>query len=227
MGIIVINPTFDSVGETKITSYNYDAEFGQAIAGVASVQTKSGTNRFRGSVFEYLQRDRFQARNPFSQASLNPLTGKFIPDTKRDQFGGSIGGPIIRERFFFFGDYQGTRATQGGSRLLTVPTALARTGNLSEYGIPIYNPATGLHMRGTYHSGLRSWTNVGGERLFINAGLECFEVDSSPNWCRHCRQFRRGRQRDFQQRYFQYSPRRQALRQVQSVWTFQSGQVSI
>ncbi|MGB7207796.1 MAG: TonB-dependent receptor [Pyrinomonadaceae bacterium] len=141
LGIIVINPTFDSVGETKITSSNYDAEFGQAIAGVASVQTKSGTNNFRGSVFEYLQRDRFQARKPFDQFRLDPLTGKAIPDTKRDQFGGSIGGPIIKNRFFFFGDYQGTRATQGGSKLLTVPTALARTGNLSEYGITITNPS--------------------------------------------------------------------------------------
>lgn len=152
LGIIVINPTFDSVGETKITSSNYDAEFGQAIAGVASVQTKSGTNKFRGSAFEYLQRDRFQARSPFSQSTVNPLTGKAIPDTKRDQFGGSIGGPIIKERLFFFGDYQGTRATQGGSRLLTVPTAAARTGDLSAYfpvNTPtnttgIYNPATGL-----------------------------------------------------------------------------------
>ncbi len=144
LGIIVINPTFDSIGETKITSANYDAEFGQAIAGVASVQTKSGTNSFRGSLFEYLQRDRFQARNPFSQATANSLTGKFIPDTKRDQFGGSIGGPIIKNRLFFFGDYQGTRATQGGSKLLTVPTALARTGNLSEYGTDFLNPATGL-----------------------------------------------------------------------------------
>ena len=62
LGIIVINPTFESVGETKITSSNYDAEFGQAIAGVASVQTKSGTNSFHGSAFEYLQRDRFQLK---------------------------------------------------------------------------------------------------------------------------------------------------------------------
>jgi hypothetical protein len=144
LGIIVINPTFESVGETKITSSNYDAEFGQAIAGVASVQTKSGTNSFRGSVFEYLQRDRFQARNPFSQATANSLTGKFIPDTKRDQFGGSIGGPIVKDKAFFFFDYQGTRAKQGGSKLLTVPTAAARTGNLSAYGVPIFNPTTGL-----------------------------------------------------------------------------------
>ena len=140
LGIIVINPTFESIGETKITSSNYDAEFGQAIAGVASVQTKSGTNKFRGSAFEYLQRDRFQARNPFTQATKNAQTGKFIPATKRDQFGFSIGGPVIKDRFFFFGDYQGTRATQGGSRLLTVPTAQARTGNLSEYGVTITNP---------------------------------------------------------------------------------------
>ncbi|MBS1796344.1 MAG: TonB-dependent receptor [Acidobacteria bacterium] len=148
LGIIVINPTFDSVGETKITSSNYDAEFGQAIAGVASVQTKSGTNDFHGSAFEYLQRDRFQARNPFSQSTPNALTGKLIPATKRDQFGGSIGGPIAKNKAFFFGDYQGTRATQGGSKLLTVPTALARTGNLSEYGVNIFNPTTGLQYTG-------------------------------------------------------------------------------
>ena len=148
LGIIVINPTFDSVGETKITSQNYDAEFGQAIAGVASVQTKSGTNSFRGSVFEYAQRDRFQARNPFSQSKVDPITQKAIPATKRDQFGGSIGGPIIKNKLFFFGDYQGTRATQGGSKLLTLPTVLARTGNLSEYGTTITNPATGLPYAG-------------------------------------------------------------------------------
>ena len=67
LGIIVINPNLEAIGETKITSQNYDAEFGQAIAGVVSVQTKSGTNEFHGSAFEFLQRDRFQARNPFTQ----------------------------------------------------------------------------------------------------------------------------------------------------------------
>src|SRR5205814_4603543 len=86
LGIIVINPNFEAIGETKITSQNYDAEFGQAIAGVASVQTKSGTNDLHGSLFEFRQNDVLQARNPFSQATRNPLTGKFVPDTLKNQF---------------------------------------------------------------------------------------------------------------------------------------------
>lgn len=144
LGIIVINPNFEAVGETKITSQNYDAEFGQAIAGVASVQTKSGTNGFHGSLFEFRQNDVLQARNPFSQAQPDSVTGKLLPDTLKNQFGGSIGGPIVRNRAFFFGDYQGTRSKVGGSRLLTVLTAAARTGDFSAYGRPIYDPLTGL-----------------------------------------------------------------------------------
>jgi len=143
LGIIVINPTLESIGETKITSQNYDAEFGQATAGVVSVQTKSGTNAFFGSGFEFFQSDRFQARNPFTQFQPDPLTGRFIPETRRNQFGGSIGGPIRQNQWFFFGDYQGTRSTTGGSRLLTVPTVAARGGNLSAYGVNIYDPLTG------------------------------------------------------------------------------------
>jgi outer membrane receptor protein involved in Fe transport len=148
LGIIVINPNFESIGETKITSQNYDAEFGQAIAGVVSVQTKSGTNEFHGSLFEFRQNDVLQARNPFSQFQKDPLTGKAIPDTLKNQFGGSIGGPIRKEKMFFFGDYQGTRSKVGGSRLLTVPTRLARTGNLSEYGVRIFDPLTGQEFAG-------------------------------------------------------------------------------
>ncbi|MGH9914795.1 MAG: TonB-dependent receptor domain-containing protein, partial [Pyrinomonadaceae bacterium] len=142
-GIIVINPNFEAVGETKITSQNYDAEFGQATAGVVSVQTKSGTNELHGSVFAFRQSDELQARNSFSQDRPSPATGKLIPDSLRNQFGGSIGGPIIKEKLFFFGDYQGTRSKTGGTQLVTVPTDLARTGDLSEYGINIFDPLTG------------------------------------------------------------------------------------
>ena len=143
LGIIVINPNFEAIGETKITSQNYDAEFGQATAGVVSVQTKSGTNNLHGSGFEFYQNDALQARNPFTQATRNSQTGRFLPETKKNQFGGSLGGPIQKDRVFIFGDYQGTRSNVGGSKLLTVPTAAARNGDLSAYGTNIYDPATG------------------------------------------------------------------------------------
>jgi len=143
LGIIVINPTLESIQETKITSQNYDAEFGQATAGVVSVQTKSGTNELHGSAFEFFQSDKFQSRNPFTQFAPDPLTGRFLPETKKNQFGASAGGPIRENKWFIFGDYEGTRSTVGGSRLVTVPTAAARAGDFSAYGVSIFDPATG------------------------------------------------------------------------------------
>ncbi|MBO0721194.1 MAG: TonB-dependent receptor, partial [Blastocatellia bacterium] len=141
LGIIVVNPNFEAIGETKVTSQNYDAEFGQAIAGVVSVSTKSGSNNFHGSAYDFRLNDVLQARDPFTQSQRNPQ-GKFIPDTLHDQFGGAVGGPILKNRLFFFADYDGIRSKNGGSRLLTVPTAAARTGNLSAYGVNIYDPNT-------------------------------------------------------------------------------------
>jgi hypothetical protein len=143
LGIIVINPTLESIAETKITSQNYDAEFGQATAGVVSVQTKSGANQPFGSAFWFHQDDRLQARNPFTQFREDPLTGRFLPETSKNQFGGSVGGPIVQNQWFFFGDYQGSRDTVGGSRLVTVPTAAARAGDFSAYGVDIFDPQTG------------------------------------------------------------------------------------
>jgi Carboxypeptidase regulatory-like domain/TonB dependent receptor len=144
LGIIVVNPNFDAIAETKITSQNYDAEFGQATAGVVSVQTKSGSNSLHGTLFEFYQNESTQSANPFTQTQPDPITGKLIPETSRNQFGGSFGGPIRRDRAFFFGDYQGTRSKVGGSRILTVPTEAARRGDLSAYGANIYDPLTGV-----------------------------------------------------------------------------------
>ncbi len=138
LGIAVINPSLESIAEAKVTSQNFGAEFGQAVAGVVSVQTRSGTNRFAGSAFEQYQGDRFQARNPFTQPPDAEL-----PESRRHLFGAALGGPIRRDRAFFFADYQGQRSTVGNSRLLTVPTARARTGDLSEYGVAIFDPASG------------------------------------------------------------------------------------
>ncbi len=143
LGIIVINPTLESAVESKITTQNYDAEFGLAIAGVVTAQTKSGSNNLHGSLFEFRRNDETSARNPFSQATNNSLTGKAIPDTLWNQFGGSAGWRLKKDKNFIFGDYQGTRRKNGGSVLTTVPTLLARTGDLSEYGRNIYDPNTG------------------------------------------------------------------------------------
>jgi hypothetical protein len=109
LGIIVVNPNLDAVTEAKIATQNYDAEFGQAIAAVVTAQTKSGGNSFHGSGFWLRRNDELAARNPFTESTKNPLTGKFKPDSLRNQFGGSIGGPVIKNKWFFFGDYQGSR----------------------------------------------------------------------------------------------------------------------
>src|SRR5712664_1350488 len=154
LGIIVINPTLESVTEAKMTSQNYDAEFGQAIAGVVASQTKSGTNSLHGSVFGFRRSDATQARDPFSQSpsKANPITGRTIPPILNGQYGASIGGPIIKDKLFFFGDYQATRSKIGSSFLQSVPSALVRStcGNgsspicdLSEYSSFVYDPTTG------------------------------------------------------------------------------------
>ena len=124
-GVAVINPNLDAVSEEKVTSQNYDAEFGKAVAGLGTAQTKSGSNVFHGTAFEYRRSDAQQARDPFANATPDSLTGKYLAPTLHNQFGGSVGGPIIKERVFFFGDYQGLREKTGTATLTTVPTQLA------------------------------------------------------------------------------------------------------
>jgi hypothetical protein len=146
LGIIVINPALDSITETHITTQNYDAEFGVATAGLVVVSTKSGSNEFHGSAFEYLRNNSpgFQdyARNPFNGAENNS-----VPAVKWNQFGGSVGGPLIKNKLFWFGDAQLTRRRTGSSVKTSVPSVAARGGNLSEFlanpSDQIYDPKTG------------------------------------------------------------------------------------
>ena len=148
LGLIVINPTLESVTEAKITTANYDAEFG-ATAGVISAQTKSGTNTYKGSVSHFLRNDAFNARNPFTQFQPIIGTDRYIPVTQWNQFGGSFGGPFMQNKLFFFGDYQGTRRNTGGSALLRVPTAAERQGDLSGLGVDIFDPGRRGDARGS------------------------------------------------------------------------------
>lgn len=144
LGWLVINPTLESVTEAKITTANYDAEFGVASAGVVSAQTKSGTNTMHGSAFEFLRNNVMQARNPFTQSRvITGTNGRTIPLTQWNQFGGSIGGAIIKNKLFYFGDFQGTRRNTGGGGLFRVPSAEERQGDLSALNVPIYDPLSG------------------------------------------------------------------------------------
>ncbi len=169
LGIIVVNPNLDAIQETKIDLQNYDAEFGKALGGVVTVQTKSGSNDLHGSGFWFRRTDATAARDPFTQFAL--VDGRYIPSDRWQQFGGTIGGPILKNKLFFFGDYQATREGTGTTNLLTVPTAeMASTCNsstnaasatpgfcdLSQYltaglagGGQVYNPTTGNTSAGT------------------------------------------------------------------------------
>jgi hypothetical protein len=126
LGIIVINPTLDSIGELKVTTQNYDAEFGGAAGGIISASTKSGSNKFHGDAFWFRHSGEQLARDPFAQSLPDPVTGRFIPGALYSQFGGSLGGPIIHNKTFFFVDYQGLRQRLGSSLLLSVPTNTVR-----------------------------------------------------------------------------------------------------
>lgn len=121
LAIAIINPNIDSIQELKVTTSNYDAEFGSVAAALMQATTKSGTNELHGSGFEYVQNNIFNSANPFTQLK---------PPIRWNQFGGSIGGPIKKNKLFFFGDYQGSRQRNGASLLTTVPTTAERGGNL-------------------------------------------------------------------------------------------------
>jgi hypothetical protein len=129
LGIIVINPNSDSMSEAKIATQNFDAEFGKAVASVVTVQTKSGSNSFHGTAFDNRESAANLARDPFSQPGSGP-----IPAALKNQFGGSIGGPILKDRLFFFADYQGVRQKVGYSTVQTVPTAQLVSSCLSGNG---------------------------------------------------------------------------------------------
>jgi hypothetical protein len=118
LGIIIVNPNLDAIAEAKIALQDYDAESGKATSGVVKVQTKSGSNEFHGSGFYFYRSSDQQARDPFTNKPGVPLA-----DASWKQFGGAVGGPIIKNKLFFFGDYQGTQQQQGITNLYTVPTS--------------------------------------------------------------------------------------------------------
>src|SRR3982075_2335577 len=112
----------DAIQEFSVLTSNYSAEYGKTSGGVVNAVTRSGTNIFHGNAYEFLRNSRLDARNYFDRFKIPPF--------KRNQFGGSIGGPIFKNRTFFFADFEGIRQSKGISALTTVPTNAARSGQL-------------------------------------------------------------------------------------------------
>jgi hypothetical protein len=143
---IVVNPNPDAVEEFKILTNNYDAQYGRTSGGIVNQVTKSGTNAFHGDAFEFLRNTELNARDYFLPSTLPKQA------FQRNVFGGTIGGPIKKDKMFFFAAYQGWRSREGQtSPVLTVLSPAERTGNFAE-------------VCGSYDAG-GNCTAAGGEQL--------------------------------------------------------------
>jgi hypothetical protein len=136
MGAAIV-PNLDSIREFRVLTSNFDAEYGNFSGGQVLVTTKSGTNELHGSAFEFLRNTDLDARNYFA-------ADRAMYD--RNQFGATVGGPIRKDKVFFFADYQGTRMTQGvDTGLISVPSLQNRTGNFSDIASTLTGSVNGQY----------------------------------------------------------------------------------
>jgi outer membrane receptor protein involved in Fe transport len=119
----VLKPPIDAISEFRILTHNANAEFGQSTGSTTNIVTRSGTNSFHGALWEFFRNDAMDASD-FSAHAVQPL--------KQNQFGGTFGGPIIKDKTFFFGYYEGFRNRQGETANATVPSLAERQGNFSQ-----------------------------------------------------------------------------------------------
>ena len=133
----VSRPSVDAIQEFKVVTSPYSAEYGRSPGAAISVSTKSGTNLIRGTGYEYFRNESLDSTDFFTKRA-----GAVKPANDQNQFGGNLGGPIIKNNAFFFSDYEGTRITRGVTRLTKVPTADERAGIFTS---PVKDPVTGLN----------------------------------------------------------------------------------
>ncbi len=121
-----VQPPPDAMAEVNIQTSSYSAEFGHSSGAVVNASIKSGTNSFHGTLWEYLRNDAFNTHQYFDRPTDR------LPEYRQNIFGGTLGGPFLKNKLFFFGDVQGNRVVNGTNEILTVPTALERQGDFSE-----------------------------------------------------------------------------------------------
>jgi hypothetical protein len=130
---LVINPSVDSIQEFRIQKSMYPAEFGGKASALINVATRAGSNTFTGSLFEFHRNEAFDSANFFHPK------GEPIPELRQNQFGGAVGGPLVRDRSFFFGSYEGSRMGRALTRTFSVPTPAVRAGDFTGFA-PICDP---------------------------------------------------------------------------------------
>jgi hypothetical protein len=138
---LVVVPPLDAVQETRLMGSNYSAEYGSAAGAVTVVQTKSGTNQIHGTAYEFLRNNNLNANTFFNNRAGIP-----VPPYHRNQFGANTGGPVRKDKSFFFVDYEGTRVVQPTTLTYTIPTLAQRqmiaSGDFNALGTTIYDPTT-------------------------------------------------------------------------------------
>ncbi|HUF48403.1 MAG TPA: TonB-dependent receptor [Vicinamibacterales bacterium] len=135
LNTVAVRPPVDAIREFEVITNLPDASFGRSAGAQVNVITRSGSNRMGATAYDFFRTSAFNSRNFFAPEN------EPAPEYRRHQFGGSVGGPIARDRWFFFADYEGTRLTEGITRLTTVPTLEERRGNFSNSRLPApFNP---------------------------------------------------------------------------------------
>ncbi len=138
---LVISPSLDSIEEFKIQKSMYPAEFGGKASALINVVTRAGSNAYRGSLFEFHRNEAFDSPNYFQPAGQGP------PPLSQNQFGGALGGPLVQNRSFFFGSFEGQRMQRSLTRTFSVPTDAVRSGNFAGLGTvcdPLTIPTSGV-----------------------------------------------------------------------------------
>ena len=137
-----VTPPLDAIREFEAATSTYDASFGRNAGGQISVVMDNGTNKFHGSAYEFFRNGALDGNNFFAPS------GQPAPAYRRNQFGGTLGGPLVRNRTTFFADYEGTRTAAGQTLIANVPTLAERAGDFSQSNLPAVDPTTGQPIPG-------------------------------------------------------------------------------
>src|SRR6266852_2901727 len=176
----VVQPPPDAIQEFRVQTRTYSSEFGNSAGAVINATIKSGTNQYHGNLFEYLRNSVLDANSWINNAS--PINGKAIPKGRfvQNQFGGTFGGPIIKDKTFFFGDFEPFSSRQSTTITSTVPTPLMKTGNFTELPFALNNSSV-PGQSGCYTGNVLQSTSTTGQTCLDPVAAKLMTLLPDPN----------------------------------------------